>query len=134
MYTIFNKITSRTISFKVTLSNLKKDFNAKEIMLLIHILLIFNKPILQLNFIIYDHIFLRHGKIKIMSATSAFGMGINVSDVTLVIHTTFPLSHEQYIQEIGRAGRLGQGSKAIMFYSRGDIRTLLAIISNGQER
>src|ERR1700722_1301103 len=90
MYTIFNKITSRTISFKVTLSNLKKDFNAKEIMLLIHILLIFNKPILQLNFIIYDHIFLRHGKIKIMSATSAFGMGINVSDVTLVIHTTFP--------------------------------------------
>ncbi|CAB4422880.1 unnamed protein product [Rhizophagus irregularis] len=76
----------------------------------------------------------KNGIIKIMSATSAFGMGINVSDVTLIIHTTLPLSNEQYVQEIGRAGRLGQGSKAIMFYSRGDIRTLLAIIGGGQEK
>ncbi|EXX70077.1 uncharacterized protein OCT59_003264 [Rhizophagus irregularis] len=68
-----------------------------------------------------------------MSATSAFGMGINVSDITLIIHTTLPLSNEQYVQEIGRAGCLGQGSKAIMFYSREDIRTLLAIIGGGQE-
>jgi ATP-dependent DNA helicase RecQ len=64
-----------------------------------------------------------------MSATSAFGMGINVSDVTLIIHTTLPLSHKQYVQEIGRTDRLDQGSKAIIFYSRRDIRILLAIIS-----
>ncbi|CAB4442116.1 unnamed protein product [Rhizophagus irregularis] len=69
-----------------------------------------------------------------MSATSAFGMGINVSDVTLIIHTTLPLSNEQYVQEIGRVGCLGQGSKAIMFYSREDIRTLLVIIGGGQEK
>ncbi|PKC04829.1 P-loop containing nucleoside triphosphate hydrolase protein [Rhizophagus irregularis] len=69
----------------------------------------------------------------IIHPTSAFGMGINVSDITLIIHTTLPLSNEQYVQEIGRAGCLGQGSKAIMFYSREDIRTLLAIIGGGQE-
>ncbi|CAG8542566.1 2139_t:CDS:2, partial [Dentiscutata heterogama] len=71
--------------------------------------------------------------IKIMSATTAFGMGINVDDVTLVIHTTLPMSHEQYIQEIGRAGRIGQESRAILFYSRSDIRTLLSILNGGQE-
>ncbi|CAG8616718.1 uncharacterized protein OCT59_024487 [Rhizophagus irregularis] len=69
-----------------------------------------------------------------MSATSVFGMGINVLDVTLIIHTTLPLSNEQYVQEIGRVGYLGQGSKAIIFYSRGDIRTLLVIIGGGQEK
>jgi ATP-dependent DNA helicase RecQ len=71
----------------------------------------------------------KNEEIKIMSATSAFGMGINVSDITLIIYTTLPLSHEQYVQEIGCTGRLDQKSKAIMFYSRGDICTLLAIIS-----
>ncbi|CAG8580035.1 23096_t:CDS:2 [Gigaspora rosea] len=71
--------------------------------------------------------------IKIMSATTAFGMGINVNDVTLVIHTTLPILHEQYIQEIGRAGRIGQESRAILFYSRSNIRTLLSILNRGQE-
>jgi len=72
--------------------------------------------------------------IKIMSATSAFGMGINVNNVTLIIHTTLPMSYDRYVQEIGRAGRSGQQSRAILFYSRSDIRTLLTILSNGQER
>ena len=72
--------------------------------------------------------------IKIMSATLAFGMGINVNDVTLIIYTTLPISYDRYVQEIGRAGRSGQLSRAILFYSRSDIRTLLTILSNGQER
>jgi superfamily II DNA helicase RecQ len=76
----------------------------------------------------------KNGTIKIMSATSAFGMGINVNNVTLVIHTSLPMSHDKYIQEIGRAGRTGQQSRAILFYSRGDIRTLLTVLSGGQER
>ena len=72
--------------------------------------------------------------IKIMSAISAFGMGINVNNITLIIHTTLPMSYDQYVQEIGRAGRLGQQSRAILFYLRSDIRTLLTILSKGQER
>jgi len=69
-----------------------------------------------------------------MSATSAFGMGINVNDVTLIIHTTLPMSYDRYVQEIGQAERSGQQSRAILFYSRSDIRTLLTILSNEQER
>ncbi|CAG8610800.1 11621_t:CDS:10, partial [Funneliformis caledonium] len=71
--------------------------------------------------------------IKIMSTTSAFGMGINVNDVTLIIHTTLSMSYDRYIQEIGQAGRSGQQSRAILFYSQSDICTLLTILSNGQE-
>uniref|UniRef100_U9TAC6 Uncharacterized protein n=1 Tax=Rhizophagus irregularis (strain DAOM 181602 / DAOM 197198 / MUCL 43194) TaxID=747089 RepID=U9TAC6_RHIID len=49
-----------------------------------------------------------HGKLK---TTSAFSMNINVNNVTLIIHTTLPISQDRCIQEIGRAGRTGQQSK-----------------------
>ncbi|RIB01924.1 P-loop containing nucleoside triphosphate hydrolase protein [Gigaspora rosea] len=55
--------------------------------------------------------------IKIMSATTTFGIGINVDDIILVIHTTLPISYKQYIQEIGRANHIGQESRTILFYS-----------------
>ncbi|CAG8721731.1 15177_t:CDS:2, partial [Funneliformis mosseae] len=61
---------------------------------------------------------------------TTFGMGININDVTLIIHTTLPMSYDQYIQEIGQAGRFRQQSRAILFYSRSDICTLLTILSN----
>ena len=45
------------------------------------------------------------GKRKIMVATSAFGMGIDVPDIELVLHFNTPLSMTDYIQQIGRGGR-----------------------------
>ena len=58
------------------------------------------------------------GKKKIMIATSAFSMGIDVPDIELVVHFNAPISMTDYIQQIGRAGRDGRKAHCVLFYDQ----------------
>ena len=61
-----------------------------------------------------------NGKLKILAATYAFGMGIDRPDVRLVIHYQMPANIENYYQEIGRAGRDALGASCLLLYARKD--------------
>ncbi len=58
----------------------------------------------------------------IMVATSAFGMGVDKADVSLVVHFNLPMGVVDYYQQIGRAGRDGRKAKAILFYDDDDYK------------
>lgn len=67
----------------------------------------------------------QEGRVRVMAATNAFGMGIDKADVRLVVHMDCPDSLEEYFQEAGRAGRDGLRSYAVLLYNKGDRAALM---------
>ncbi|MFS8029125.1 putative DNA helicase [Helianthus anomalus] len=74
-------------------------------------------------------------KIRVIVATVAFGMGLDKSDVGAVIHYSLPESLEEYVQEIGRAGRDGRVSYCHLFFDETTYFKLRSLMySDGQDQ
>lgn len=76
----------------------------------------------------------RSGKAHIMIATSAFGMGVNISDIRLIIVSQLPFSVASFYQMAGRAGRDGKRAKALLLWNDADFQMNLDIISDTDDR
>ncbi len=70
------------------------------------------------------------GKVNVLVATNAFGMGMDAPDVRIVLHYQVPSSIDAYYQESGRAGRDGRESDCILFFMQADFVTQNFILGN----
>jgi ATP-dependent DNA helicase RecQ len=71
------------------------------------------------------------GRTRVLVATNAFGMGIDLPDIRLIVHFQTPGSIEAYYQEAGRAGRDGEPARCVLFFGPGDLATQRRLNASG---
>ncbi|MBC7291934.1 MAG: ATP-dependent DNA helicase RecQ [Actinotalea sp.] len=74
------------------------------------------------------------GRVDLVVATSAFGMGVDRADVRFVVHAGAPTSLDEYYQEVGRAGRDGEPAVAVLVHDPADVGRNQYLRSGGAPR
>jgi ATP-dependent DNA helicase RecQ len=74
------------------------------------------------------------GRLDVVAATNAFGMGIDRADIRLVAHHAIPESVEAYYQEVGRAGRDGNPARGLLVVSDPDIAWRFKLMAQEQQQ
>lgn len=74
------------------------------------------------------------GRLRVLVATNAFGMGIDYPDVRVIVHFQAPGSLEAYYQEAGRASRDGEPGQCLMFFSAGDMMLQRRLVRDNKDR
>ena len=80
------------------------------------------------------HLAFEAGRTRILVATNAFGMGIDLPDIRVIVHFQAPGSLEAYYQEAGRAGRDGAPSRCLLFFGTSDLMTQKRLASSADAK